>query len=98
MKREHPIIWQQFHEHNTSNDLTTTCRNSVQGKNLLVDDRGFVCSLTNILWTGCCNTEIDNQIQYSCDTCSENNCCSVYENCVACCLHPNKVSFPHKFG
>lgn len=93
VKREHPIIWQSFREFNTSNDLTTTCRNSVQGKNLLVDDRGFVCSLTNILSTGCCNTEIDNQIQFSCDTCTETNCCKVYENCVSCCLHPNKVNF-----
>lgn len=34
-----PFVWRTLQEHNDTND-SLTCRNSVQGKLLLVDDRG----------------------------------------------------------
>jgi len=45
------------------------CRNSIQGKVLIADDRGFVCHRKDVLLTGCCD---ENNVQtrlYSCDTC-----------------------------
>lgn len=72
-------------------NITTNCRNSIQGKALIVDDRGFVCSRSDLLWTGCCNTENKYTKQYKCETCNEINCCRIYEYCVSCCLHPDKV-------
>lgn len=54
---------------------------------------GYVCSRTDVLSTGCCNTENENTKQYSCETCKENACCSIYEYCISCCLHPDKVYF-----
>lgn len=75
---------------NGSNVKVTTCRNSVQGKVLIVDDRGYVCSRTDILSSGCCNTDSETTKRYSCETCKENGCCSIYEYCISCCLHPDK--------
>lgn len=94
VKRQQPIKWQTNQEYtNLTNDLTSTCRNSVQGKILLIDDRGFVCSRSDLIGsTGCCNIELPNTRLYSCDTCDEKtNCCSIYEYCVSCCLNPEKV-------
>lgn len=34
-----PFIWRTLQEHNDTND-TKICRNSVQGKSVVVDDRG----------------------------------------------------------
>ncbi|RZF39853.1 hypothetical protein LSTR_LSTR000501 [Laodelphax striatellus] len=37
------------------------------------------------------STKGDTVIErYSCKTCKENGCCTVYEHCVSCCLHPDK--------
>uniref|UniRef100_A0A8C4N8E3 SREBP regulating gene protein n=1 Tax=Eptatretus burgeri TaxID=7764 RepID=A0A8C4N8E3_EPTBU len=35
--------------------------------------------------------ERDGEEQYSCHSCQENGCCSIYEFCVSCCLHPRQV-------
>lgn len=29
--------------------------------------------------------------RYSCKTCNPQGCCTIYEYCVSCCLHPGKV-------
>ncbi|XP_026272458.1 SREBP regulating gene protein-like [Frankliniella occidentalis] len=82
--------------HSPKDDLNATemkvltCRNSVQGKVLIVDDRGYVCSRGNVLPSGCCNIEAENTKRYSCETCKESGCCSIYEYCISCCLHPDK--------
>lgn len=39
MKRTQPFVWRTLQEHNTTGD-DITCRNSVQGMALIVDDRG----------------------------------------------------------
>uniref|UniRef100_A0A182VVG9 SREBP regulating gene protein n=1 Tax=Anopheles minimus TaxID=112268 RepID=A0A182VVG9_9DIPT len=72
-----------------------TCRNSIQGKSLIVDDRGYVCSRAELLKNGCCSeTDIDGNVGarklFPCRTCLPNRCCAVYEYCVSCCLNPDK--------
>ncbi|XP_059050663.1 SREBP regulating gene protein [Achroia grisella] len=84
-----PFIWRTLQEHNdTINQFM--CRNSVQGKQLLVDDRGNVCQRTDVLKNGCCDIDAESTHRYSCESCRENNCCIIYEYCVSCCLDPGK--------
>ncbi|XP_055680921.1 SREBP regulating gene protein [Lutzomyia longipalpis] len=92
VKREHPLIWRTLQEQqNVSfNDPSVKCRNSVQGRFLIVDERGFVCPRFDVLPTGCCNVETPATTHYSCETCTEAGCCAIYEYCVSCCLHPDK--------
>ncbi|XP_053677930.1 SREBP regulating gene protein [Anopheles nili] len=69
----------------------TSCRNSIQGKSLIVDDRGYVCSHSELLTNGCCNSEDSDPRQlFPCTTCLPNRCCAVFEYCVSCCLNPDK--------
>lgn len=91
-KREQPLIWREDNINNNTNvEKSIGCRNSVQGKTLLVDDDGYVCSRNKLLTNGCCDSN-ESSTQYSCDTCNEKEgCCAVYEKCVSCCLNPNKV-------
>ncbi|XP_075977971.1 SREBP regulating gene protein [Anticarsia gemmatalis] len=84
-----PFVWRTLQEHNDTND-NIICRNSVQGKQLLVDDRGYVCQRMDVLKNGCCDPEADFTDRYSCETCSGSNCCVIYEFCVSCCLDPGK--------
>jgi len=74
-----------------------TCRNSVQGRRLLADDRGYVCNRERVVSsTGCCDISGGEQVQekYWCGGCHEGmGCCDVYEHCVSCCLDPKHVSF-----
>lgn len=58
---------------------------------------GYVCSRTDILSSGCCNTDSETTKRYSCETCKENGCCSIYEYCISCCLHPDKVSMKKRY-
>ncbi|XP_067008807.2 SREBP regulating gene protein isoform X2 [Anabrus simplex] len=88
---EQQFLWHSVKDEGNSSDVkVTTCRNSVQGKVLIVDDKGYVCSRIDILSTGCCNTETESTKRYSCETCKDNGCCSIYEYCISCCLHPDK--------
>ncbi|XP_017777641.1 PREDICTED: UPF0454 protein C12orf49 homolog [Nicrophorus vespilloides] len=90
VKRTQPFIWRTLQQHNSTADGEFVCRNSVQGKVLIVDDRGYVCPRSEILPAGCCNDNLSSSIQYSCETCKNNNCCAIYEYCISCCLHPDK--------
>ncbi|EAA12112.5 AGAP000855-PA [Anopheles gambiae str. PEST] len=74
-----------------------SCRNSIQGRSLLVDDRGYVCPRADLLANGCCSAgsggttaNADAGRLFPCRTCLPNRCCAVYEYCVACCLNPDK--------
>ncbi|XP_064392138.1 SREBP regulating gene protein-like [Halichondria panicea] len=62
------------------------CRNSQQGHTLIVDELGYVCSPGNVESSGCCK---DRSLRFECSRC-KSDCCSVYEHCVSCCLHPDK--------
>lgn len=92
VKRVKPLIWRTLKQYqNYTNDLTLECRNSVQGKVLIVDEHGFLCYRSDLLFTGCCNIEAEGTKLHSCKTCNVHQCCTIYENCVSCCLNPNKV-------
>lgn len=92
IKREQPIIWRSSQQTtNFSNDPNTICRNSVQGKILIVDDRGLVCQRSDLQSTGCCDFDAVNSKLHSCETCNLSGCCTIYEYCVSCCLNPDKV-------
>jgi hypothetical protein len=54
---------------NDNNGSGLKCRNSIQGKVLIADDRGFVCHRKDVLLTGCCDETNTNTKLYSCDTC-----------------------------
>lgn len=62
------------------------CRNTKQGRYIITDDRGYLCTREKEdPMTGCC-TSGD---QYSCETCQmPDRCCLLYEACVSCCLAP----------
>uniref|UniRef100_UPI00358EF544 SREBP regulating gene protein n=1 Tax=Myxine glutinosa TaxID=7769 RepID=UPI00358EF544 len=40
---------------------------------------------------GMSGTERDSGEQYSCHSCQGNGCCSLYEFCISCCLHPRQA-------
>lgn len=50
-----------------------------------------MCHRSDVTKNGCCDTEAESADKYSCETCTENNCCIIYEYCVSCCLDPSKV-------
>ncbi|RRT73741.1 hypothetical protein B296_00033052 [Ensete ventricosum] len=67
------------------------CRNTVQGRYLLSDDNGYVCTALSVdTWTRCCPVKGD---QFSCQGCNLiSQCCNSYEYCVSCCLDPSRTN------
>ena len=63
------------------------CLNSLQGRSLIVDDRGVVCPLQSVsAVSGCCVDE-EAVAALSCRSCrSDLGCCHSYEFCVSCCM------------
>ncbi|PKU70588.1 hypothetical protein MA16_Dca008705 [Dendrobium catenatum] len=60
------------------------CRNTVQGRHLLADDNGYVCTALSVYpWTYCCPETGER----GCNLVSK--CCNSYEYCVSCCLNPS---------
>lgn len=59
----------------------------MQGRTLIVDEEGYVCGHADLLLNGCCRVTKQSD-QYNCDSCVDDGCCAVYENCVSCCLNP----------
>ncbi|KAH8266993.1 hypothetical protein KR026_001270, partial [Drosophila bipectinata] len=95
--RTRPLLWTQQllppeeQLNRTRADPEARCRNSVQGRQLLADERGFVCRREELLPSGCCNPELPGIGYYSCLSCNvTTHCCGIYEYCVSCCLHPGK--------
>ncbi|KAJ8680271.1 hypothetical protein QAD02_016058 [Eretmocerus hayati] len=110
-----PLLWQlevlndvgngdstEFENEYPEKNVTSAsfCRNSVQGKSLIVDEKGYVCTRFEVLPNGCCDIKTSKHIKsapkiqrsrYPCDTCNPEGCCLVYEYCVSCCVDPNKV-------
>ncbi|KAL5015857.1 hypothetical protein ScPMuIL_005446 [Solemya velum] len=85
-----PFQWHPKVDDPKSNATThTLCRNSVQGKSLIVDERGYVCTRSELV-SGCCNSGSSRSHRYACSSCNEKYCCAVYEFCVSCCLKPDK--------
>lgn len=79
-----------------NSSAAVSCRNSVQGKVLVADDRGYVCQRSEVASNGCCIAEAATTRRYGCDTCQPNGCCSIYEYCISCCMHPQKITLLQK--
>jgi len=88
----HVFQWQGLEDFNNNETKTkpSFCRNSVQGKALIADDKGYVCNRQNVMPNGCCKPDSEGTKHYSCETCQNNGCCSIYEYCISCCLQPEK--------
>lgn len=86
----HIFQWQGVEDENDTSSKPVSCRNSVQGKALIADNKGYVCSRQNVMPNGCCKVESEGTKHYSCETCHNNGCCSIYEYCISCCLQPDK--------
>jgi len=90
-KLNQPFNWDGEERNQEQNNSSTeyrpsTCRNSMQGKYIVTDDKGFVCKRENIQGNGCCD-KINNLGRYSCQDCDTNTqCCQEYEFCISCCL------------
>ena len=74
-------------------DASLRCKNTRQGRHLIADDRGHVCTRFDFdSFTGCCRTRGNASAsgfpRFSCKTCQRRACCREYEFCVACCIHP----------
>ncbi|KFB48938.1 AGAP000855-PA-like protein [Anopheles sinensis] len=64
--------------------LPANCRNSVQGKSLIVDDRGYVCPRAELLQNGCCSEADDEPSkQFSCTTCNRTTVRPILEDVLA---------------
>lgn len=61
IRRTQPFIWRTLQQHNASNDADMNCRNSVQGKVLIVDDRG-----NNYFPTLVCQKAGSSSVAYCC--------------------------------
>ncbi|CAO1384464.1 unnamed protein product [Diamesa tonsa] len=94
-KRDSPLIWRSLKEFNLT-DSNEICKNSKQGPKFIVDERGFVCELSDLLTTGCCNIDSEKTKLYQCESCNTANCCQIYEYCVSCCNNPDKVPMLEK--
>ncbi|XP_075157204.1 SREBP regulating gene protein [Haematobia irritans] len=98
MERTKPLIWRTIEEHlipeeNITNPTDIKCRNTVQGRDLITDERGFVCNADHVFANGCCDVKRPSTKYYTCESCDPTTyCCGFYEYCVSCCLHPEKRS------
>ncbi|EDX16314.1 GD24664 [Drosophila simulans] len=76
VQRTRPLLWTQQllapeeQLNRTRGDPEAHCRNSVQGRQWLADERGFVCRREEVLTNGCCNLELPGIGYYSCRTCN----------------------------
>ncbi|CAM0875000.1 unnamed protein product [Alopecurus aequalis] len=66
------------------------CRRTVQGRHLISDDNGYVCSALSVdPWSRCCPRTGE---RFSCQGCNlDLQCCNSYEYCVSCCLNPSRT-------
>lgn len=76
---------------NTSDSSIYKCRNSVQGRAFIADENGYICDRFDLQVNGCCKVDAPSTKRYKCDNCTPSGCCALYEQCVSCCLHPQKV-------
>lgn len=77
-------------EENADVQADTKCKNSVQGKELLVDTFGAICHRDDTNEGGCCEKHID---KLSCNRCDDGlKCCDSFEYCISCCLRYAQVA------
>ena len=54
-----------------SKEAVATCRNSVQGRESIADDRGFVCDRSDLLASGCCDANSSSAGRFICASCDQ---------------------------
>ena len=77
-KLNQPFNWnleEDLDAGNFSDSNLFTCRNSVQGKTVIADDKGFVCPRTELLGNGCCNVNSSLTEKHVCGECDEVRIC-----------------------
>ncbi|KAK7475021.1 hypothetical protein BaRGS_00033702 [Batillaria attramentaria] len=85
-----PFQWEPLPDSPENETQVRLCRNSQQGKSLIVDERGYICRREELLSNRCCDVKHGLGTRYVCEGCLANGCCSIYEHCVSCCLQPDK--------
>ena len=55
----------------SSQEAEATCRNSVQGRERIADDRGYVCERSELLAGGCCDVNSSNTGRFLCTSCDQ---------------------------
>ena len=64
---------------------------------LVTDDRGYVCSPFDLVQDSkCCNLAKPYVKRFSCDNCTQANCCSSFEICVLCCMGKGQGGMPER--
>ncbi|KAK1646141.1 hypothetical protein QYE76_063946 [Lolium multiflorum] len=67
------------------------CRRTVQGRHLISDDNGYVCSALSVDPSSRCCPRTG--ARFSCQGCNHDlQCCNSYEYCVSCCLDPSRTN------
>ncbi|ESP04136.1 hypothetical protein LOTGIDRAFT_136810 [Lottia gigantea] len=87
-----PFQWQPkiSDEIEVNDTIKIKCRNSVQGRKYIVDERGYCCHRRHLDSNRCCDNKESSAVRYNCESCHNNGCCIIYEHCVSCCLQPDK--------
>ena len=72
-KLNQPFAWQEeeVEGRNVSQEAVATCRNSVQGRETIADDRGYVCDRSELLASGCCDANSSTAGRFLCTSCDE---------------------------
>ena len=72
-KLNQPFAWQEeeVEGRNVSQEAVATCRNSVQGRETIADDRGYVCDRSELLASGCCDANSSTAVRFLCTSCDE---------------------------
>ena len=70
-----------------SNDTSFSCSNSIQGRQKIADNKGYVCAHEDMnINSGCCSS---GSKRFDCSSCTtKESCCTEYESCISCCLSP----------
>lgn len=72
-KLNQPFAWQEeeVEGRNVSQEAVATCRNSVQGRESIADDRGYVCDRSELLASGCCDANSSTAGRFLCTSCDQ---------------------------
>ena len=54
-----------------SQEAVATCRNSVQGREIIADDRGYICDRSELLASGCCDANSSTAGRFLCTSCDQ---------------------------
>lgn len=87
----HQFVQESTSERMGEVDSNSPCMNTAQGKDYVVDHRGYMCRRWEMdrEQIGCCNATVSSR--YQCNACVS-GCCPSFEECVSCCLGDETVA------